>query len=98
MSCIAGVGGDVPHLVKIAKSGRQIIALDGCVLACAKNCLARHQIEPDSYHLLNEYGVKKRYHADFDPEQAEEVIAKVSQDIDRLRVQAAEADSEKTNE
>ena len=29
MSCIAGVGGDVPHLMKTARSGRPIIALDG---------------------------------------------------------------------
>ena len=33
MSCIAGVGGNVPHLVRIARSGRPILALDGCVRA-----------------------------------------------------------------
>ena len=33
MSCIAGVGGDVPSLVKTATSGRAIVALDGCALA-----------------------------------------------------------------
>jgi uncharacterized metal-binding protein len=77
MSCIAGVGGDVPHLVKIAQSGRPVVALDGCALACARNCLARHGVEPTQYHQLQEYGVKKRYHADFDPEQAEQVIATV---------------------
>lgn len=77
MSCIAGIGGDVPHLLKIARSGRRIIALDGCALACTKNCLSRHDIAPDSYHQLQEYGVKKRLHEDFDPEQAEAVIARV---------------------
>src|SRR5690348_4350045 len=71
MSCIAGVGGDVPHLLKIAQSGRPIIALDGCALACTKSCLARHGIAPDNYHLLSDYGVKKRYHADFDRQQAD---------------------------
>jgi uncharacterized metal-binding protein len=77
MSCIAGVGGDVPHLVKIAQSGRPVVALDGCALACARNCLARHGVEPTQYHQLQKYGVKKRYHADFDAEQAEQVIATV---------------------
>jgi len=77
MSCIAGVGGDVLHLVKIARSGRPIIALDGCSLACTKACLARHGVEPDSYHQLNEYGVKKIYHLDFDLEQAQAVLALV---------------------
>jgi len=77
MSCIAGVGGDVPSLLKIAKSGRPIVVLDGCPLACAKGCLARHGIEPDSYHQLNQYGVKKSYHTDFDPGQAQTVMARV---------------------
>ncbi len=77
MSCIAGVGGDVPSLVKIAQSGRKIIALDGCALACAKSCLARHGVAPDQYYQLQEFGVKKRFHADFDPQQVEVVIAEV---------------------
>lgn len=81
MSCIAGIGGDVRHLLKIAKSGRRIIALDGCALACAKNCLSRHDLAPDSYHQLQEYGVKKRRHEDFDPLQAEAMIARVVADI-----------------
>jgi uncharacterized metal-binding protein len=39
MSCIAGVGGHVPALVNKAKSGRLIVALDGCPLHCVKGCL-----------------------------------------------------------
>lgn len=81
MSCIAGVGGDVPHLLNIAQSGRRVIALDGCALACVRCCLERHQIVPDAYHLLSKYGVKKRFHADFDPLEAEQVIARVTEEI-----------------
>lgn len=81
MSCIAGVGGDVPHLLNIAQSGRPIIALDGCALACARRCLERHQIVPDGYHLLSKYGVKKRFHADFDPLEAEQVIVRITEEI-----------------
>lgn len=84
MSCIAGVGGDVPSLVRTAQSGRPVVVLDGCALACAKNCLARHGIAPTQYHQLQQYGVKKRYHADFDPAQAEEVIAEVGKEIAAL--------------
>lgn len=82
MSCIAGVGGDVPKLVRVAKSGRGIIALDGCPLACVKHSLARHQVAPDHYHQLGDYGFRKRYHTDFPPEEAEqlrwEIIARSS--------------------
>ncbi|MBB5503285.1 putative zinc-binding protein [Paraburkholderia sp. MM5384-R2] len=46
MSCIAGVGGDVPALLKLARSGRPIMAIDGCPLVCAKSALARHGIVP----------------------------------------------------
>ena len=74
MSCIAGVGGDVPGLVKTAQSGRQILALDGCVLACVKACLARAGVEPDRHLLVSEFGVKKRRHSDFDREEAERGI------------------------
>lgn len=77
MSCIAGVGGDVPALVKLAQSGRPIIAIDGCPLACVKHSLARHEIAADEYVQLAERGVKKRFHADFDVEQAETVIGEV---------------------
>ena len=77
MSCIAGVGGDVPALVKLAQSGRPIIAIDGCPLACVKHSLARHEIAADEYVQLAEHGVKKRFHADFEVEQAEKVIGEV---------------------
>ena len=71
MSCIAGVGGGVPGLVKTARSGRKILALDGCVLACARACLAREGITPDEHVVLGDHGVKKRKHADFEPQQAD---------------------------
>ncbi len=81
MSCIAGVGGDVPKLVRIARSGRPIVALDGCALACVKNCLARHEVTADRYHLLSDLGVRKRYGTDFDPEEAERVFAVIAGEL-----------------
>lgn len=88
MSCIAGVGGDVPSLVKLAKSGRPVAVIDGCPLRCARSCLARHGVEPDMHWQLGEHGVRKRYHAGFDPEQAEAMVARVAgelQNLDRAR-------------
>ena len=75
MSCIAGVGGDVPKLVRVATSGRRIVAIDGCALACVRNCLARHGVEPSDHHLLSDHGVRKRYRTDFDMAEAERVLA-----------------------
>ncbi len=78
MSCIAGVGGDVPALLKVAQSGRPMAVIDGCPLVCAKRSLQRHGVTPDRHWQLGEHGVKKRFHADFDPQQAEEIIALVT--------------------
>ncbi|MBU9723007.1 MULTISPECIES: putative zinc-binding protein [Bacillaceae] len=73
MSCIAGVGGDVKPLVKTAKSGRDIIAIDGCPLACTKSCLARHDVTP-TYHIdLSDYDVPKLKGKDPDPENVDNV-------------------------
>ncbi|MCC7377482.1 MAG: putative zinc-binding protein [Verrucomicrobiales bacterium] len=74
MSCIAGVGGDVTPLVRTAKSGRPIVALDGCPLHCAAKILKRHGIEPTRHYDLSERGVAKRKHEDFDPTQAALVL------------------------
>ena len=81
MSCIAGVGGDVPSLLKMARSGRPIVALDGCPLVCVKSSLARHGLEARRHYQLNQYGVKKRYHADFDTTEAAAVLAQVMTDL-----------------
>lgn len=81
MSCIAGVGGDVPHLMKIVRSGRPIVALDGCPLVCVKSVLERHGITADRHYQLQQYGVKKRAHEDFDPAQAEMVLELVAANL-----------------
>ncbi|MFN3297109.1 putative zinc-binding protein [Caldimonas sp.] len=90
MSCIAGIGGDVPPLVRklkeAAQSGRPILAIDGCALACVRHSLARHGIVPTAHVQLGEHGVRKTYHADFDTAQAEAAYADV-----RERVQAMSA-------
>ncbi len=84
MSCIAGVGGDVPALLKVAKSGRPMVVIDGCALVCAKRSLERHGIIPTEHLQLGEQGVKKRFHTDFDPQQAAEIVTLVSAVIGQL--------------
>ena len=91
MSCIAGVGGDVPKLVRLAQSGRPILALDGCPLVCVKSSLARHGITPERHYQLHEYGVKKRNHQDFDPQEAAEVLARIESDLQEHPLTASHA-------
>src|SRR5215831_13838741 len=82
MSCIAGVGGDVPALVRTAKSSRPIIALGGCALHCALNCLRRHNVVPTLHYTLSDFDVRKRFHQDFDPADATRIIDRVRADLE----------------
>ncbi|MFI4939121.1 MAG: putative zinc-binding protein [Burkholderiales bacterium] len=79
MSCIAGVGGNVPHLVRIARSGRPILALDGCALQCVKNSLAQRGVEPTRHVLLQQYGIKKRYRTDFNLAEADGLFERIAE-------------------
>ncbi|HSN31722.1 MAG TPA: putative zinc-binding protein [Ideonella sp.] len=85
MSCIAGVGGGVPSLVRKAEeaaaAGRPIVAIDGCVLACARRCLAQRGLAPTLHVQLGEAGVRKTYHADFDPLQADALYRGLEQQL-----------------
>ena len=81
MSCIAGLGGDVKPLVRLAKSGRPIVMLDGCPLQCGRRTLARHGIEPDLHWDLSRLGVSKEKHVDFDPADAERLKPKLAAEI-----------------
>ncbi|QID19240.1 hypothetical protein G3580_17420 [Nitrogeniibacter mangrovi] len=73
MSCIAGVGGGVEALMRLARSGRPLLALDGCALACVHATLTRRGLTPAAHLRLDHYGVRKRKRTDFDPDQAEQL-------------------------
>lgn len=77
MSCIAGIGGNVKKMVHTALSGRKIITIDGCPLACSKQCLGNHNIIPDIHFELTSFGVRKGLHEDFDVEEANHLLKKM---------------------
>lgn len=81
MSCIAGVGGDVTSLVNFAKSGREIITIDGCPLKCCQACLKRHDLHPTEAFVLSEFKVKKKLGEDFDTDQADIILNQIEQNI-----------------
>lgn len=85
MSCIAGVGGGVPSLVKKATSGRPIIAIDGCPLHCVKHSLALHGVEPTRHYTLTEHGLVRREHIDFLPAESQTIKARILQDFYNTR-------------
>jgi uncharacterized metal-binding protein len=84
MSCISGVGGGVPALLKVARSGRPILALDGCALACVKACLAKAEVTPNMHLILNREGAKKRFHSDCDINEEQAVWRRIEAAADGL--------------
>ena len=96
MSCVTGLGADIPAVLKQAQSGRRIIAIDGCPVGCTKKCLARHAIETDDYLELGSYGVKKKCPAEVDGDKAAMLVARIADEIafqrDMLAYSAGEDD------
>jgi uncharacterized metal-binding protein len=78
MSCIAGVGGGVPGLLKTARSGRSILALDGCAMACTAACLARAGVVAQRHVLLSDHGVRKLKQCDPDPQDVQRLYRGVA--------------------
>lgn len=91
MSCIAGIGGNVRSLVRKAEeamqNGRAIVALDGCVLACTKSCLAQRGLAPTLHVELWQRGVRKAYQTDFAAEQADALFDQLSRELAALSSQ-----------
>ena len=58
-------------------------AIDGCILACARSCLAERGVTPTDHILLAESGVSKKYHTDFDPAEADRVYGELNERLSR---------------
>ncbi|MEU5942575.1 putative zinc-binding protein [Micromonospora sp. NPDC047548] len=86
MSCIAGLGGDVRSLVRLARSGRPILALDGCALVCVEATLRRHGLTPDAHIVLSRFGIRKRRHTDYDQQEATDLFKVVVEAASALAV------------
>lgn len=84
MSCIVGVGGGVKPLLKVAQSGRPIVAIDGCKLHCVRHVLENAGIAATLHMDLSDRAVIKRMHADFDPAQAATLLSELLPQVERL--------------
>lgn len=89
MSCISGVGGGVKPLVKLARSGRPILALDGCALACVQACLRQAGVEADRHMVLNREGARKCFHADASETEFRQVWQAVEAELADLLAERA---------
>ena len=59
MFCLAGVGGRVMGIMKTAEAAETILAIDGCPLNCAKNCLEQAGMTHYRHLQLADLGMEK---------------------------------------
>ena len=59
MFCLAGVGGRVPGIMKTTAAADKILAIDGCPLECAKQCLEQAGFTRVEHLQLAELGFEK---------------------------------------
>jgi uncharacterized metal-binding protein len=58
MTCLAGIGAELPSYVQSAKDSDVNIAIDGCSVACAKKTLDKIGVTPVSF-ILTDMGLVK---------------------------------------
>jgi uncharacterized metal-binding protein len=59
MFCLAGIGGRVSGIMKTAESAGAILAIDGCPLDCARNCLEQAGFDRFEHLQLADLGMEK---------------------------------------
>lgn len=59
MSCLAGIGGRVKSLMKIAERADEILVIDGCPLNCARHTLEMAGFQRFSHLELHRLGLRK---------------------------------------
>ena len=59
MFCLAGVGGRVEAMMKTTAAAAAILAIDGCPLDCAKNCLQQAGFSEFEHVRVTDLGMEK---------------------------------------
>ena len=59
MFCLAGVGGRIRGITNITASAQRLVAIDGCALNCAANCLQQAGFSDFAHVRLVDLGLEK---------------------------------------
>lgn len=55
-SCLAGIGAGYPRFLKVAQEASDVIAIDGCKMACARTLLKKANITVTTSYILLDMG------------------------------------------
>jgi len=59
MYCLAGIGGHISGIVESTKAAKNIVAIDGCPVACARKTLEHAGFKIDEHAIVTELGITK---------------------------------------
>ena len=59
MFCLAGIGGQVPHVMEKTHGAAGLLVIDGCEKECGKACLSRAGFIEFGHVRLNDHGMEK---------------------------------------
>lgn len=59
MFCLAGIGGRIAGIIKKTQAASKVLAIDGCELDCAKNCLHQGGFQGFEHLRVTDLGLQK---------------------------------------
>jgi len=59
MFCLGGIGGHLSGFVQSARDVPQMVAVDGCNVACAKAILSHSEVPLQNYLVVTDLGIEK---------------------------------------
>ena len=81
MSCAEAVGIEAGQPYAAARSGRPVVAISGCPLACADRLLAEHGVAVASSIQLENRGVLKAKHVSVGGQDSERIYGEVASEL-----------------
>ena len=79
MSCLAGVGGELPGFVEAAMEAPSIVVMDGCPVGCAKAIFEKAEVPLRGYLVLTDLGIVKNRDLNLKRQEIDQVKAAVRQ-------------------
>jgi uncharacterized metal-binding protein len=85
MYCLAGISGKISSMVLNAKLAKKIVAIDGCLVHCAKKTLGHAGIDADVHVVVTDLKIEKKGDFFYDIDDVNKVVARVSHGLRRKK-------------